>query len=68
MNFSNEIKGVLSEKNITPSELARMTGYSPQYIIEVLKGNKRWNETTISKTCMALGLEIKVTKKENSAQ
>lgn len=60
MKMSNEIKKVLQEKEMTASDLARMIGYSPQYIHNLLDGNRRWNETTIEKTCQALGLELQV--------
>ncbi|HEY4429522.1 helix-turn-helix domain-containing protein [Paenibacillus sp. RS8] len=63
MNISNRIKHVLIDQNLTPSDLARKTGYTPQYIIDVLKGNRRWNETTIEKACDALGLEFELVPK-----
>ncbi len=67
MGFSESVKSVLKSMNLTPSDLARMTGYTPQYIHELLAGKKRWNETTIEKTCEALGLELRVssTKRPN---
>ncbi|MEB3752526.1 helix-turn-helix transcriptional regulator [Geobacillus sp. FSL W8-0032] len=69
MNFSEVVRNVLEDKNLRISDLARMTGYTPQYMYDLLAGNRRWNETTINKTCEALGIEIIVvpTKKERSA-
>lgn len=67
MNFSEIVKQVLKDKDLTPSDLARLTGYSPQYIHNLLKGGKRWNETTMAKTCKALGLEIQFKQKEKEA-
>jgi len=64
MGFSEMIKKVLEANRLTPSDLARMTGYTPQYIHEILSGKKRWNETTIYKACEALDLEVKVMKRE----
>ncbi|MEJ8546596.1 helix-turn-helix domain-containing protein [Brevibacillus borstelensis] len=64
MSISDSIKNFLHAEKLTPSDLARMTGYTPQYIHEILSGKKRWNETTIQKTCEALGLEISVTKRK----
>jgi transcriptional regulator with XRE-family HTH domain len=58
MNISESIKKILKNKDLTPSDLARMTGYTPQYIHDILAGNRRWNETTLSKTCEALGIKI----------
>lgn len=43
-----------------PADLARRTGYSPQHIHNLLKGEKRWNEESLKKVCDALELEIKV--------
>lgn len=63
INFSEQINQILRERGLTPSDLARMTGYSPQYIIDLLKNNRRWNETTINKACKALNLEIKIEAK-----
>lgn len=63
MNFSESIRKELKVKDLTPSDLARMTGYTPQYIHEILSGKKRWNETTITRACEALGLEIKLKSK-----
>ncbi|MCF2719246.1 helix-turn-helix transcriptional regulator [Paenibacillus sp. UKAQ_18] len=60
MNFSNTITKILNQRGLSPSDLSRMTGYSPQYVIDILKGNRRWNETTLSKACEALELEIRL--------
>lgn len=60
MGFSKTIGQALSAKNMSPSELARKTGYSPQYIHELLKGVKRWNETSLQKVCEVLGLEMEI--------
>jgi transcriptional regulator with XRE-family HTH domain len=64
MNFSESIKRILKNKDLTASDLARMIGYTPQYIHDLLAGNRRWNETTINKTCEALGIEILIVPKE----
>jgi predicted transcriptional regulator len=60
VNFSSAVNKVLKEKGLNPSELARMTGYTPQYMYDLLSGHRRWNETTINKVCDALGLKIKI--------
>ncbi|MGN7470378.1 helix-turn-helix domain-containing protein [Brevibacillus sp. SAFN-007a] len=65
MSFTEAIKGALKNKELTPSDLARMTGYTPQYIHEILSGKKRWNETTIYRACEALDLEIEITGKRS---
>lgn len=66
MGFSEVIKKALETNGITPSELARKTGYSAQYIGDVLKGHRRWNETTLTKACDVLGLEIVIVQKPNA--
>ncbi|WP_054948947.1 helix-turn-helix domain-containing protein [Numidum massiliense] len=68
MNFSEVVKQALKVKDLTPSQLARLTGYSPQYIHSLLKGDKRWNETTLNKTFKVLDLEIKVKQKEQKQE
>lgn len=64
MSFSNTIKHVLVDKDMNPSDLARKTGYSAQYIHNLLKGEKRWNEESMKKVCDVLGLELAVKKRE----
>ena len=43
---------------ITQAELARITGYSPAYIHNLLYGGKRFNEDSIIKICDALGVTL----------
>ncbi|WP_328801995.1 helix-turn-helix transcriptional regulator [Paenibacillus sp. LX16] len=64
MHFSSTIKEALKYKGFSASDLARLTGYTPQYIHDLLAGNRRWNETTISKACNVLELEIKFIQKK----
>lgn len=68
MSFSNTIKHALVDVDMNPSDLARKTGYSPQYIHNLLKGEKRWNEESMQKVCDVLGLELEVKKREGVAQ
>ncbi|MED5050596.1 helix-turn-helix transcriptional regulator [Anoxybacillus rupiensis] len=68
MNFSQTVKSILKTKDLTPSALARMTGYTPQYMHDLLSGKRRWNETTINKTCEALGIEILIVSKEKKEE
>ncbi|MCZ8518860.1 helix-turn-helix domain-containing protein [Paenibacillus caseinilyticus] len=63
-NISEAIKQQLKKKELNPSDLARMTGYAPQYIHELLAGKKRWNETTLIKACGALDLELTISEAE----
>ncbi|ETT32167.1 helix-turn-helix transcriptional regulator [Paenibacillus sp. FSL R5-808] len=64
MCISESIRKTLTKKKLSPSDLARMTGYTPQYMHNLLDGNRRWNETTIQKTCDALDLELKLVPKK----
>ena len=66
MSFSETVKRILWERDMNPSELARKIGHSPQYVHDLIKGEKRWNEDTINKVCKALDLEITVAQKTES--
>lgn len=66
MNISEQIKPLINEKGINPSELANLVGCSPQYMHNLLKGSRRWNETTLSKTCRALNIEIKLMPRKSN--
>jgi transcriptional regulator with XRE-family HTH domain len=58
LNFSEVVKQAIHAKGIKSKELAVMTGYSAAYISDLLSGDRRWNEDTIEKVCLALGVEI----------
>ena len=60
MDISSEIKHRMQELSISASELARRTHYSPQYIGDLLAGERRWNETTLGKVCEVLGFKLKL--------
>ena len=51
LNFTATVKARMKVLEMKPVELARETGYSAQYISELLSGRKRWNETTMNKVC-----------------
>ena len=57
-DFGNMIKKVVSKGALKNAELAKMTGYTPQYISDLLSGKRRWNESTIDKVCQALEITI----------
>ena len=63
MNFSKSIRHALVDAGMNPSELARQTKYSPQYIHNLLKGDKRWNDEAMQKVCNVLNLEMKIVSK-----
>lgn len=56
LNFTPTVKTRMKTLKMKPVELARKTGYSAQYISELLSGRKRWNETTMNKVCSALNM------------
>ena len=57
-DFTKAVKKAMRTKDVRPSELAKQTGYSNQYIIDLLGGKRRWNENTIEKVSDALGIKI----------
>ena len=49
----------MKQQDINYAELARKTGYSAQYISDLILGERRWNEDTINKVCAVLDITIK---------
>ncbi|WP_438435444.1 helix-turn-helix domain-containing protein [Gorillibacterium sp. sgz500922] len=64
MNISESVTKAMIEQKLNPSDVARKTGYSPQYLHSLLDGRRRWNESILAKTCDVLGLEIKLVPKQ----
>lgn len=58
MHFNKAVQARMNELGIRGVDLARKTGYSQQYISDLLSGRKRWNETTVTKICQALGIRV----------
>ncbi len=58
MSFTDVIKRRMAQEGLKPSDLARQTGYSQQYISDLLRGRRRWNETTMEKVCRVLGIKV----------
>lgn len=58
MEFSQVVIRRIAELGQRPIDLVRSTGYSIQYICDLLSRRRRWNETTIDKISQALGIEI----------
>lgn len=54
------ISARLKEKQISLKQLAKMTGYTPAYISDLLRSKRRLNEDTLYRICSALDLEIAV--------
>jgi len=62
-DFAMKIRHALVDQNMNVSDLARRTGYSPQYLHSLLKGEKRWNEESMRRVCEVLGFEIMLVKR-----
>lgn len=60
MNFSAAVKQAMDKLNLKRSDIAKATGYSYQYIHDLLSGERRWNEDSINKVCSALGIGIEI--------
>ncbi|WZX99597.1 helix-turn-helix transcriptional regulator [Bacillus sp. FSL W7-1360] len=58
MNFTPTVKTAMKNAGLKKSDLARMTGYSYQYIRDLLRGDRRWNEDTIERVSGALGIKV----------
>jgi len=63
VNFSEIIKNKLNEENIKITDLAKKTGYSVQYMSDLIAGKRRWNESTITKVSDVLGIKIEFNTK-----
>ncbi|QGP93431.1 hypothetical protein MGLY_28390 [Neomoorella glycerini] len=60
MNFGALAKERMGERGLRPCDLARLTGYSQQYISDLISGRRRWNETAIKNVYGVLGLKLRV--------
>lgn len=58
MNFSKIVKKALSQKGWTITRLAKEMGYCVQHVSDLLSGERRWNETTMSRACEVLGIQV----------
>jgi transcriptional regulator with XRE-family HTH domain len=58
MQFNEAVQARMNQLGMRGVDLARCTGYSQQYISDLLSGRKRWNETTMTKISQALGIKI----------
>lgn len=58
MDFSKVVKQQMAKRKVTIADIARATGYSFQYISDLISSHRRWNETTITKVSKFLEIEI----------
>lgn len=64
MNFSKIVKQKMKEKRLKMTDVAKETGYSYMYCIDLTRGRRRWNEDTMNKFSKVLGIEINFTDHE----
>lgn len=64
MNFTEAVKTAMDISGVTKADLARSMGCSDQHVGDLLKGERRWNEDTITKACGALGIQVTFEQKE----
>lgn len=57
-SFAERARRRMTEMGLKASDVARETGYSAQYISDLLLGHRRWNETTINSVCQVLGMKV----------
>lgn len=58
MKFSEVVKKAMQDKGFDAKSLATEAEISLTYLYELLRGEKRWNEQTISKVCAILDISI----------
>lgn len=58
VNFSKIVKEALNQKGWTITQLAKEMGYCVQHVSDLLSGERRWNETTMSRACEVLGIQV----------
>ena len=64
LDFSATVREKLKQNSMSSAGLAKKMGYTPQYLSDLLSGDRRWNEVTMAKACEALGLELVVVKRK----
>ena len=67
-NINSVVIQRMQELNMNKTQLAQATGYTPQYITNLINGNKRWNEDVMLKVFEVLGIDIefKMSKKRGN--
>ncbi len=55
---SNSLRRVIRESGLTPYEVARRAGTSPQIITRFLNRERGLSLVTVDRICAALGLEL----------
>ncbi|WP_337034731.1 helix-turn-helix transcriptional regulator [Paenibacillus illinoisensis] len=60
MDFSKAVAEAMKRLKLRKADIAKSSGYSHQYISDLLSGDRRWNEDSINKVCGALGITIEI--------
>lgn len=66
MGFTEIVNQKIKDDNVSIRELARRMNRSHVYVKDLISGNRRWNENTISEACQALGIVVSFSKEENN--
>ncbi len=56
--FTEEVFGLMKQKGVTRSELARRLGTSPAYVTKILRGNANFTLATMVRLARALDAEL----------
>lgn len=67
MNFSETLSRAMEKLGLKRSDVAKASGYSHQYISDLLSGDRRWNEDSINRVCGALGITLEVKCEDNES-
>ena len=65
--FADRARRRMDEMGLKSSDVAKVTGYSAQYISDLLLGHRRWNETTINRVCQVLGMRVEFVVAEQAS-
>jgi transcriptional regulator with XRE-family HTH domain len=60
LRFTEELCRVMEEQGVSHTELARRIGSSQAYISRVLNGGANFTLASMTKLCMALGMELRM--------
>ena len=58
LKFSEVVKSVLDNRQISITQLAKDLKLSIPYVSDLIKGNRRWNETRMIEASQILGITI----------
>lgn len=57
MDFTEIVEEAMRRSNLKKSDVARATGYSYQYIHDLLSGKRRWHQDAINRVFNALNIK-----------